>query len=193
MDFVEGSEFLALAAALGIVPDPAYQQWPAQAPLTYAAGSSYWRTWRAPDAPFNLPGFASCVLGSAAPDVGVYVWVKGGAPWFTRSEPETGPEWEHLRDRVVGVLPIPTDFSGALRVPPNAYDDVVLLIVTFLVFAWSVTDDLQILPEDGSVIVETSHHGHVIVRASSEERMQGFVALMASRGFPASEPTRPQP
>jgi hypothetical protein len=193
MDFVEGSEFAGWAAKLGIGPDPAYQEWPDQAPLTFAASPSHWRRWLTPDAPFNLPGFASCLLASAAPDVGVHVQVKGGAPWFTNADPDTGHEWEHLRDRVVGVLPIPRDFSGALRVPVAERDDVVLLMVTFLVFAWGVTDDLQIVPEDGGVILETSHHGDVIVRAPNEERMGGFVASMASRGFPAHEETAAQP
>jgi hypothetical protein len=193
MEFVEDSKFLRSAAKLGIVPDPAFLEWPNQAPLTYAASPSHWRRWLAPDAPFNLPGFASCLLASAAPDVGVYVRVKGGAPWFTGSDPDTGPEWEHLRDRVVGVFPIPRDFNGALRVPLNGRDDVVLLMVTFLVFSWCVTDDLQIVPEDGSVILETSHHGDIIVRAPSKERMDGFIALMTSRGFPAHEEIAPQP
>jgi hypothetical protein len=119
--------------------------------------------------------------------------VKGGAPWFTGSDPDTGPEWEHLRDRVVGVLPIPRDFSGALRVPPDERDDVVLLMVAFLVFAWCVTDDLQIVPEDGSVILETSHHGDVIVRAPSEGRMDGFIATMASCRFQVHEESAAQP
>jgi hypothetical protein len=192
MDFVEGSEFLGWAAKLGIVPNPAYQAWPDQAPLAYAASPSHWRRWLTPDAPFNLPGFASCLLASAAPNAGVRVWVKGGAPWFTNADPDTGPEWEHLRDRVVGVLPIPRNFSGALCVRVDERDDVVLLMVTFLVFAWCVTDDLQIVPEDGSVILETSHHGDVIVRAPNEERMSGFTALMESRGFLAHEETAPQ-
>lgn len=193
MELVEPSEFLRWAAELGIVPDPAYKEWPNQAPLSYAAGPSYWRRWLTPDAPFNLPSFASCLLASAAPDGGVHVWVKGGAPWFTGSDPDTGPEWEHLRDRVVGVLPIPRDFSGALRMPPAERDDVVLLMVAFLVFAWCVSDDLQIVPDDGSVILETSHHGDVIVRAPNEQRMHDFVALMASRGFPAHNEGAPQP
>ncbi len=42
-------------------------------------------------------------------------------------------------------------------------DDVVLLLVTFFVYAWCVNDDLQVVSEQRDVIMQTSHHGGEIV------------------------------
>jgi hypothetical protein len=185
MELVEASEFLRWAAEGGIVPDP---HGPAgQAPLTFGSASPHMRTWIAPEAPFNLPGFASCLLGSTAQQSSVYLFIKGGAPWFTGSGPATGPEWEHLRDRIVGTLPIPRDFRGALRMDFPESDDVVLLMVTFLVYAWCVADDLQVLPERRDVIMQTSHHGLVFVCSSDLRRLEAFVTSIVECGFPPEE------
>jgi len=184
MELLEASEFLRRAAKHGIVPDPACRDRPWQASLKFAIGPPYCSQWITPEAPSNLPGFTSCLLACAAPGQAVYLFVKGGAPWFTGSDPNTGPEWEHLRDRVVGILPIPRDFRGTLKMASTEADDVVLLMVTFLVYAWCPTDDLQIVPEDGNVIMQTSHHGQVLVQFPDEERMKTFVSSMAERGFP---------
>ncbi len=114
----------------------------------------------------------------------MHLFMKGGAPWFTGSDSTTGPEWEHLRDRIVGTLPIPRDFRGALKMGFSESDDVVLLMVTFLVYAWCVADDLQVVPEQRDVIMQTSHHGEAIVCCSNPGRLEGFVSSMVKRGFP---------
>lgn len=185
MELISKDAFLRWAAGRGIVPDPRFREYPSQAPLAFAGVPSLWRRWSTPEAVFNLPNLASCLVGCAAAQGALFLFLKGGASWFTGSSPETGPEWEHLRDRVVGTLPIPRDFSGALRFASSEHDDVVLLMVTFLVYAWCVADDLQIVPEDGRVIIETSHHGDVVVNFPDEERMKSFVTDMSEREFPA--------
>ncbi|PYM69918.1 MAG: hypothetical protein DME03_21680, partial [Candidatus Rokuibacteriota bacterium] len=149
MELVEAGDFLRWAADGGIVPDPRGPD--GQAPLTFGGAPPAMRRWVAPEAPFNLPGFASCLLGSTARQSSVYLFIKGGAPWFTGSDPATGPEWEHLRDRVVATLPIPRDFRGALKMAFSESDDVVLLLVTFFVYAWCVNDDLQVVSEQRDV------------------------------------------
>jgi hypothetical protein len=183
MELVEAGDFLRWAAEGGIVPDPRGPD--GQARPTFGGAALYERRWIAPEAPFNLPGFASCLLGSTAPQTSVYLFIKGGAPWFTGSDPATGPEWEHLRDRIVGTLPIPRDFRGALKMAFGESDDVVLLMVTFLVYAWCVTDDLQVVPEGRDVVMQTSHHGEAIVCSSDPGRLEAFVASMV--GFPPQE------
>jgi hypothetical protein len=117
----------------------------------------------------------------------VYLFIKGGAPWFTGSDSATGPEWEHLRDRIVGTLPIPRDFRGALKMAFRESNDVVLLMTTFLVYAWCVADDLQVVPESRDVIMEMSHHGKAIVGSSDSGRLEAFVASMVERGFPPQQ------
>jgi hypothetical protein len=112
---------------------------------------------------------------------------QGRSPLVHGSDPATGPEWEHLRDRVVGTLPIPRDFRGALKMASTEKDDVVLLMVTFWVYAWCVYDDLQVVVEGRDVIVETSHHGEAIVRASNLGRLEAFVASMEESDFPPLE------
>lgn len=184
MDLVEAGDFLAWAAEGGIVPDPGGRD--GQRPLTFGSASLYVRRWIAPEAPFNLPGFAWCLLRSTAEQT-VYVFIKGGAPWFTGSDPATGPQWEHLRDRIVGTFPIPRDFRGALKLAPSERDDVVLLMVTFLVYAWCVADDLQVVPEGRDVIIQTSHHGEAIVLSSDPGRLEAFVASMVECDFPPQQ------
>jgi hypothetical protein len=185
MELVEAGEFLRWAAEGGIVPDPDGPD--GQAPLTFGSASLHVRTWIAPEAPFNLPGFASCLLGAAAQQSSVYLFINGGAPWFTGSDPATGPVWEHLRDRIVGTLPILRDFRGALKMAFPESDDVVLMMVTFLVYAWCVADDLQVLPERRDVIMQTCHHGLVFVCASDPRRLEAFVTSMVEGGFPPEQ------
>jgi len=184
MELVEAGEFLRWAEEGRIAPEPHGRRGPL---LTFGNGSPFSRRWMTPAAPFNLPGFASCLLGSAAAQDSVYLFVRGGAPWFTGSDPNTGPEWEHLRARVVGTLPIPRDFRGALKMASTEKDDVVLLMVTFWVYAWCVDDDLQVVAEGRDVIVQTSHHGEAIVRASDRGRLEVFVASMEESDFPPLE------
>jgi hypothetical protein len=62
MELLEVGEFLRWAAEGGIDPDPHGRD--RQAPLTFRDSSLYVRRWLAPEAPFNLPGFASFLLGS---------------------------------------------------------------------------------------------------------------------------------
>lgn len=95
-----------------------------------------------------------------------------------------------LRDRIVGSFPIPRDFRGALRMTFAESDDVVLRMVTFLVYAWSVAawsvaNDLQVVPEGRDVVMQTSHHGQAIVCSANPGRLEAFVASMVERGFPA--------
>lgn len=182
MELVEAGDFLRWAAEGGIVPDP--RGLDGQAPLTFGGASLFVRRWIAPEAPFNLPGFASCLFGSAAQRSSVYLFLKGGAPWFTGSDPATGPEWEHLRDRIVSTLPIPRDFRGAVKMVFSESDDVVLLMVTFLVYAWCVADDPQVVPEQRDVIMQTSHHGEAIVCSANSGRLEAFVSSMVESGFP---------
>lgn len=63
-------------------------------------------------------------------------------------------------------------------------DDVVLLLVTFFVYAWCVNDDLQVVSEQRDVIMQTSHHGGAIVGARDPVRLDAFVSAMTEHGFP---------
>jgi hypothetical protein len=182
MELVAARDFLEWAAEGGIIPDPSGLD--SQAALTFGGAPEATRRWIAPEAPFNLPGFASCLLGATAQQSPVYLFITGGAPWFTGSDPATGPEWEHLRDRVVATLPIPRDFRGALKMSFGESDDVVLLLVTFFVYAWCVNDDLQVVPESRDIVIQTSHHGVAFVSARDPARLDAFVSAMTACGFP---------
>ena len=181
MELVEADAFLAWAAEGGIGPDTQGGSAPL---LAFTNASGPVRRWSTPEAPFNLPGFAWSLLNSTAGQSSVYLFIRAGAPWFTGSDPAKGPEWEHLRDRVVGTLPIPRNFRGALRLAVTERDDVVLLMVTFWVYAWCPNDDLQVVPERRDVIVQTSHHGEAIVQSADHKRLEAVVASMVASGFP---------
>ena len=77
---------------------------------------------------------------------------------------------------------LPTDYLSG----QNAQNvrDVVLLMVTFLVYAWCVTDDLQVVPKRGGATMQTSHHGEVFVDCSNEARLESVIAYMVKRWFP---------
>lgn len=112
--------------------------------------------------------------------------VHNGDPWFTGTGYNEGPLVEQLRDRIVGTLPIPLDFAGALRFVTGEWRDVLMLLATFLVYGWCVGDDLHLIPEDRNCILMTSHHGYVSVRCPDWGRLATFEQHMSGNGYRAA-------
>ena len=81
MERVSTDAFLRWAAGSGIVPDAKFREWPSQAPLAYSAVPSLWRRWSTPEAVFNLPNLASCLVGCAALE-GVLTMRKSKTPVY---------------------------------------------------------------------------------------------------------------
>ena len=181
MDLLSRSEFLAWAARTGIAPDDRYPQ---SAQLVFISEpEDQWLAWEAIGSAQDLTGFVNTLLEAAAPSGPFLLSVRGGAPWFTGTGYNEGPHVEQLRDRIVGTLPIPRDFDGAVRFDLAEWRDVLMLLVTFLVYGWCVADDLELVAGDGSVCLMTSHHGYVSVRASSQDRLARFEAGMLAAGY----------
>jgi len=188
MDLLSRAAFLSWAAEGGIVQDPKY---PHSAQLVFRdAPEDQWLAWDTPGPAVELIGFLNALLEAAAPAGPFLLSVRGGAPWFTGTGYGEGPLVEQLRDRVVGTLPIPAAFDGALRFEVAEWRDVLMLLATFLVYGWCVADDLELVAGDRTTVLMTSHHSYVAVHAQSAARLAVFEASMLASGFPR-EPSGP--
>jgi len=188
MDLLSRADFLSWAAEGGIVPHPGYPQ---SAQLVFRdAPEDQWRAWETPGPAAELTGFVNALLEAAAPAGPFVLSVRGGAPWFTGTGYNEGPHVEQLRDRIVGTLPIPRAFDGALRFEVAEWRDVLMLLTTFLVYGWCVSDDLELVAGHRATVLMTSHHSYVAVHTHSAAGLAAFEASMLASGFPR-EPSEP--
>lgn len=177
----ECDEWLAEA---GIVSDSDY---PYAAELIFAGvPADLWRAWETPRLACDLPHFVSTLMSAAAPTGPFVLRPRGDAPWYTGTEYGDGPLCEQIRDRIVGTLPIPADYVGAIEFGVGEWRDVQMLLVTFLVYGWCVADDLQVVAGDRSCVLMTSHHGYVSVRCRDAARLAAFQGEVVALGFPVA-------
>ena len=177
MKLLADDEFRAWASGHGIQFDLSVQ--PAS-PLSYANRKPLVREWQPPPVPSDLEGFVSTALTGASAKGPFWLYRKGGGEWY---EDDDSPLSDQNRNRIVGLLGIPNDFSGAIGLEESEWRDLLLLILAFYVFGWEVGGDLQIVPSDGRCILQTSHHGPLRVQFADEEHLRGFTKVMAEARF----------
>ena len=182
MKLLEDDPFLEWAAGHDIAPDPAYH---AAAPLIYSA-STLACEWRPPAVPSDIEGFLSTLLDAASPKGPYWVYRRGGGSWY---EDDTGPLSDQNRNRLVSLVGVPSDFGGALGFERKEWRDLLLLLLAFYIFGWEVGGDIQVIPDDGTCILQTSHHGPVEVRFSTDACVQPFVDHMSKARFPVTKRT----
>ena len=185
MELLGSDAFRAWAAEGEIVPHPRFDQ---SAWLVFRdAPEDAWRRWDTPRVASDLPGFVSALMEAAAPNGPFVLAVRDLEPWFTGTGYDEGPLVEQLRDRIVGTLPIPRDFVGALRFEVNEWRDVQMVMLTFLVYGWCIADDLELLSGDRSCVLMTSHHGYVAARCRDAQRLAQFEGAMSAARFAARD------
>lgn len=78
---------------------------------------------------------------------------------------------------------IPSAWVGAVRYPRDETDALLAVLFAYLALAWSVDDDLFFIPDHGSQLLRTDHHGVIHVECSSQEQLRQLVAMMAGAGY----------
>jgi hypothetical protein len=176
MELMTDEVFCKWASARSITVEPQFA-----ARLLFTGAPSLAREWRPPPVPSDLEGFVTTLLRAASATGPFWLYRRGGGNWY---EDEESPLSDQNRNRIIAITGVPRDFGGALGFQPEEWRDLLLVILAFYVFGWEVGGDLQIVPEDGLCILQTSHHGPVEVRFANEARMRAFVQAMAEKRFP---------
>jgi hypothetical protein len=124
------------------------------------------------------------LMTATAPNGPFVLSLRGGANWFTGAEYGKSPLQDQLRDRILGTLPIPREFNGALRFEEAEWRDAMMIILTMLVYGWRLPDDVEVIGPGRAAAFITSHHGNVVVRCASAQRLDDFEQTMTAARFP---------
>lgn len=171
------TEFRRWMERMGIGPHPRFPQ-----ALTFTKAANCQESWLPTGRISDLPGFLQTAVGIASRDGAVWLFRKGGGGWYEGADAPIG---NHVIDRVVASLGVPTDFEGALGFEGTEWRDLYLLISTFFVWGWSVGEDLYVIPKNGSCFLMTSHHGELFAGFPTEEALARFRSDMDRAGHPA--------
>ena len=139
--------------------------------------------WLTPNRACDLTGFISTLMKQSSQSGSFYLWLRDGHSWFTGTGFNEGPLEEQIRDRIVGLLPIPKDFLGALRFEQSEWSTILLIVSTFLIYGWCSDDDLQVVSGEGSTAILFNHHSRISVRCKSVDNQASFTSAMNSKGF----------
>jgi hypothetical protein len=177
---IERSAFITWVAKVGLLPST---NSPEQE-LGFEGPGEFHKFWSTPPSASELPGFVSMLMTATAPNGPFVLSLRGGANWFTGAEYGKSPLQDQLRDRILGTLPIPRDFNGALRFEEAEWRDAMMIILTMLVYGWRVSDDVEVIGPGRAAAFVTSHHGYVIVRCASAQRLTDFEQTMTAARLP---------
>jgi hypothetical protein len=182
MQILEDVRFFGWLQQFGIISDPL---WGTGDRLTFAEGPPVERRWRPAGIVSDVPGFVSAALDAAQAGGPWWLWRRGGGPWMDEFGSEGGLRNASL-DRLLEGLGY-GGASGALRLGIKEMTDVWLIVNAFFLFAWSVGEDLYVVPDDCSCILLFSHEGWLEARFPDEARAAAFtddVSQVANRMEP---------
>jgi len=185
MQILEDDRFFGWLRQRRIISDP---KWGTGDRLTFAEGAVE-RRWRPDGIVSDLPGFVDSVLTAAMPGGPWWLWRRGGGPWMDEFGAEGGLRNGSL-DRLLEALGF-GGASGALRLGIKEMPDLWLIIHAFFVFAWSVGEDLYVIPENCSCVLLFSHEGWVEGRFPDEAHAGTFADAISPSANPL-EPPRPR-
>lgn len=184
MQILEDVRFFGWLQQRGIVADAARGTGDR---LTFAEGTSVERWWTAAGIVSDLPLFVSTAL-TASGQGPWWLWRRGGGPWMDEFGEAGG--WRNASlDRLLEALGY-GGASGALRLGIKEMTDLFLIVNAFFVFAWSVGEDLYVVPDDCSCILLFSHEGRMEALFPSEERAATFAAALGTLGVPVPPPAK---
>ena len=153
--------------------------------LVYAGDASHHsRFWMPPPVVSDLLNFLNAALDSASTSGPFYFYRRAWSSWHYGDD---GSVRNQIVDRMVGAAGVPPDFFGALRLSQSEWREILTIISAHYVFAWSVNEDLFIIPEDASCIPMVSHHGELRGTFPSENNLTKFVSAMSAKGFDLPE------
>ena len=109
-----------------------------------------------------------------------FLWPRGGR-W---------PDFDPPRDRIEAIRrtvtigpAIPDGFEGAAKYTAEDSSLLVGRIAAHVISAWSVRDDLFIVPDDGKYLLHTDHHGVAHATCVDSVIMNRLIEHMASGGY----------
>jgi hypothetical protein len=170
--------FLSRVAKHGIILDPKH---PDYQDLIYPGVVDCTRFWLPP--PTELLNFVITVLDSASTTGPFYLYRRFWGTWHYGKESGRN----QIIDRMISPINIPNDFRGALKLEHNEWGDLLTIISAHYVFAWSVDEDLYIIPDSGDCILMISHHGQLNGSFPNEKRLKEFTEAMEAEGFSLPE------
>ena len=180
MQILEDVRFIGWLQQRGIVTDPERGTGDL---LTFAEGAVQEQRWRPGGIVSDLPGFVWGMLEAAMQGGPWWLWRRGGGPWMDQFGEEGG-----MRNGALDMLLESLGFggaSGALRLGAKELPELWLIVNAFFVFAWSVGEDLYVIPDDCSCVLLFSHEGYVDARFPSAERAESFRAALPPLARPA--------
>lgn len=127
------------------------------------------RTWDAPDGDALAP-WLEAVIRAASAEGPWWMWRRGG--------------WGGARDDIAAAAQaagIPRDFGGAARFAAEETEPMMRIVRAFAAWPWGAADDLYVVPEDRSCLVNLCHDEEIHVHAPARDRLRAFAAAL-SRG-----------
>lgn len=128
------------------------------------------RTWDAPDGDALAP-WLDAVIRAASTEGPWWLWRRGG--------------WAGARDAVAAAAQaagIPRDFGGAARFAADEREGMMRIVRAFAAWPWGAADDLYVVPEDRSCVVNLCHDEEIHVHAAAPDRLKAFAAALSGGG-----------
>lgn len=178
MQLLPTAEVLAWTDSHGIGWDPRY---PEGHQLSYLAAPGNWRTWEPPPGPGELAWFAHLVLTTAAAGGPLLLFPRFDGYWCTKGGDD---RWEAVAlDVVMRGAEVPRNFAGGVWFEPPEIGVATAVAIGSLVFGWSTSGDVYILPRDACCILMTSHHREIYGAFRSPEDRERFTAALVAGGY----------
>jgi hypothetical protein len=173
--------FLSRVAKHGINLDP---KLPDYQDLIYPGVVDCTRFWLPPPIVSDLLNFINAALDSASTTGPFYLYRRVWGTWHYGMIDSVRNQ---IMDRMISPINIPNGFRGALRLEHNEWGDLLTIISAHYVFAWSVNEDLYIIPDSVDCILMVSHHGQLYGSFPNENRLTEFTEAMEVKGFSLPE------
>ena len=178
MDLVDANDFLAWCRGHGIGPDERYSE---PRCLVYTERPRHARFWDVPARAAQVPHFVAHLLAGGGDWSHCQVWPRGGA--WPRDDvrlpaAEDGPG-DCVRGIILGAAGVPPGYRGAVRFGREELGQLIAVLFAQVVFGWTVSDDLFVVPDHGRLFLHTDHHDVVHVEYAGEGAVGPFIEHMA--------------
>ena len=178
METLTESVFLAWADRAGLCLDPRY---PESTVLVFRAGPRQHRFWEVPAEPERRPYFILSLLELMGDWQACYAWRHMGS-WPDSADPLRINDVVELQ--ILKGVGLPLGTADVVKFERPELDRLVTLMFSTTVFGWSVGEDLYVVPDGASYILQTDHHNVIHVSFRNPADVADWVLRMEERGFP---------
>lgn len=178
MKILSEAEFLRWADGAGIEIDPRYPQ---SAVLRFRSDLGEARFWCVPPEPERRSYFIASLLELTGDWHSCYAWRHLGS-WPESADPRRVNDVVELC--ILKALRLPLGTSDVVEFTRAELDKLLTVILSTTIFGWSVREDLYVVPDHGTYILQTDHHDVIHVSFRGPEEIGRWISEMAARGFP---------